>query len=158
MKLQFRRRKERIARAIEEAVRCRQLAIYDRDTGLMAEWYFILRCEEECYRAIRYKRPLALVFVEAVGEEYLNAAGEVVHWFNTKGRRADLRAQLGDASFAVLLPETDVDGAAKLARRLESAIPQIRTGISSHPYEGGNFDQLFAAAQSRLDGSMEQAA
>ena len=162
MIIQFRRRKETpselLTRAVEEADRGRQLAIYDRETGLMAKWYLILRCEEECYRSVRYKRPLTLVLVEAVGEDYLNTAAEVVHWFSTKGRRSDLRAHLGDGLFAVLLAETDVDGAAKLARRLESAIPQIRTGISSHPYEGGNFDQLLAAAQSRLDGSMEQAA
>ena len=162
MILQFRRRKETpselLTRAVEEADRGRQLAIYDRETGLMAKWYLILRCEEECYRAIRYKRPLTLVLVEAVGEDYLNTKAEVVHWFNTRGRRSDLRAHLGDGSFVVLLPETDIDGAAKLARRLESAIPHLRTAISSHPYEGGNFDQLLAAAQSRLDGTMEQAA
>ena len=162
MKIQFRRRKETpselLTRAVEEADHGRQLAIYDREMGLMAKWYLILRCEEECYRSVRYKRPLTLVLVEAVGEDYLNTAAEVVHWFSTKGRRSDLRAHLGDGLFAVLLAETDVDGAAKLARRLERAIPQIRTGISSHPYEGGNFDQLFAAAHSRLDGTMEQAA
>jgi GGDEF domain-containing protein len=158
MIIRFKRRKELLARAAEEAVRGRQLAIYDRATGLMAKWYLILRCEEECYRAIRYKRPLTLVLVEAVGDNYLNTAGELVHWFNTKGRRTDLRAQLGDGSFVVLLAETDVDGAAKLARRLEKAIPRIFTGIGSHPYDGGNFDQLLAAAQSRIDGSMEHAA
>ena len=162
MILQFRRRKETpselLTRAVEEADRGRQLAIYDRETGLMAKWYFILRCEEECYRSIRYKRPLTLVLVEAVGEDYLKTAAEVVHWFSNRGRRSDLRTHLGDGSFAVLLSETDVEGAAKLARRLESAIPHLRTGISSHPYEGGNFDQLLAAAQNRLGGTMEQAA
>ena len=108
-------------------------------------------------RAIRYKHPLTLVLVEAVGEDYLNTAGELVHWFNAKGRRTDLRAQLGDGSFVVLLVETDVDGAVKLARRLERAIPRIQTAVSSHPYEGGNFDQLLAAAQSQ-HGSPEPAA
>ena len=162
MKIQFRRRKETpselLTRAVEEADHGRQLAIYDREMGLMAKWYLILRCEEECYRSVRYKRPLTLVLVEAEGEDYLNTAAEVVHWFSTKGRRSDLRAHLGEGSFVVLLPETDVNGAAKLALRLESAMPQIRTAISSHPYEGGNFDQLLAAAQRRLDGTMEHAA
>ena len=160
--LPFRRRKETpselLDRAVQEADRGRQLAIYDRDTGLMAKWYLILRCEEECYRAIRYKRPLTLLLVEAVGDDYRSAAAGLVQWFDTKGRRSDLRTHLGHGSFAILLPETDVDGAATLARRLESAIPQIRTGISSHPYEGGDFDQLRASAQQRLDGMTEQAA
>ena len=56
MILPFRRKEtpsELLNRAVEEADRGRQLAIYDRDTGLMAKWYLILRCEEECYRAIR---------------------------------------------------------------------------------------------------------
>lgn len=162
MIIQFRRRKETpkelLDRAVEEADRGRQLAIYDRTTGLMAKWYLILRCGEECYRAIRYKRPLTLLLVEAVGEDYREVAAELVNWFNTKGRRSDLRAHLGEGLFAILLPETGVDGAATLARRLESAVSDIRTGIASHPYEGGNFDQLLANAKLRLQGALEQVA
>ena len=159
--LLFKRRRETpsevLTRKVEEADRG-QLAIYDRKTGLMAKWYFILRCEEECYRAVRYKRPLNLLLIEASGEDYRSTAVELVYWFKMRGRRSDLRAQVESASFAMLLTETSVDGATTLARRLERVIPHICTAISSHPYDGGNFDQLPASAQSRLNGKVGQAA
>ena len=41
---------EGLAKQVEEG---RKLAIYDRETGLYAYWYLVLRGEDECARAPR---------------------------------------------------------------------------------------------------------
>ena len=43
----------------------RQLAIYDRETGFYAYWYFSLRLQEEIARSDRHKEPFLLLLVEA---------------------------------------------------------------------------------------------
>ena len=140
-----------LSRAADQAQTGRQLALYDRETGLFAPWFFGLRCPEECYRAVRYGRPLTLLLVEvwAEGDEFSAAVGEVVRVLQA-GRRSDVASHLGAGRFAVLLPETDAEGAEVLASRLRAFAPVIATGTSSHPYDGGNQEQLIAAATLRL--------
>lgn len=140
-----------LEKAVREAQTGRQLALYDRETGLYAPWFFGLRCPEECYRAVRYNRPLTLLLIEvrAEGDDLYAAVGEVVNLLKA-GRRSDVASHLGGGRFAVLLPETDAEGAEILASRLQGFAPIIATGTSSPPYDGGNQEQLVAAATLRL--------
>lgn len=141
-----------LQRAVDEAKAGRKLALYDPETGLFAAWFFGLRCPEECYRAVRYGRPLTLLLIEVRNDEddFYSAVGPVVGELKA-GRRSDVASYLGAGRFAVLLPETDTAGAEILASRFEALAPGVITGIASHPYDGGNEEQLLACAQQRLE-------
>ena len=150
---------EALHRAAEGAELGRQLAIYEEDTRFLAKWYFILRCDEECYRADRYGRELALLLVQVtgVGDEFWDTANQVGDWLMMKGRKSDILAYLGNGQFAALLPETDVDGVCGLASRLLRAVSGLAFGISYHPDDGRNFEQLIESAEQRLDGAVDLA-
>lgn len=57
-------RRRLVDKAVQQAAEGRKLAIYERTTGLLAYWYLVMRGEEECARAARYKRPLSLLLIE----------------------------------------------------------------------------------------------
>ncbi len=140
-----------VDRAAAEASTARQLALYDPETGLFASWYFALRCPEECYRAVRYNRPLTLVLIEVRNDvdDFYTAVGPILTALKS-GRRSDIPTHLGAGLFALLLPETDTAGANVVAARYESLAHEVRTAIASHPYDGGNQEQLLAHAQKAL--------
>ncbi len=141
-----------LQRAADVAKAGRQLALYDPETGLFAAWFFRMRCQDECYRAVRYGRPLTLLLIEVRnnGDDFLSAVGYVLGDLRA-GRRTDVPSQLGAGRFAVLLPETDTAGAEALASRLEALAPGVFTVVASHPGDGGNQEQLLACAQQRMD-------
>ena len=163
MKLPLSGRKEDyhklLRKAAHQAQAGRELAVYDQETGLFAPWFFGLRCPEECYRAVRYRRPLTLLLIEVrtEGDNFDSAVDQVVRSLKA-GRRSDVPSHLGAGRFAVLLPETDAAAAEALTVRLEALAPGILTGISSHPYDGGNQKQLIVSAEQRLNSGNRLAA
>ena len=113
-------------------VRLRLLASHDSLTGALNRGAFEQRLEDELARSQRTGAPLALVvfdvdhfksindrFGHAAGDDALRDIGRAV---SGAMRRSDVFGRLGGEEFALLLPETDMAGAAvaadKLRRRL----------------------------------------
>jgi hypothetical protein len=151
MKLTFLRRRSLVLAGDEDDAR-RNRVFYARDAGLVTGWYLAQRCEEECYRAERYERPLALIIVEPQpGSDRRAVRGWIGEWLIVGVRMADIAAYLGAERYAILLPETDRARAAKLANRLRASVQQARTGVAAFPQDGHNFGELVAFAKSALD-------
>lgn len=117
-----------------------RLATTDPLTGLANRKGFLERCELEQARALRYFRPLSILMLDAdhfkkINDTHGHDAGDIVlkalaKVFNDVLRKTDLAARLGGEEFGILLPETDLPGAAYVAERL-------RVKIASQPVKAG---------------------
>lgn len=140
-----------VAKAASEAETGRKLVIYERTTGLFAYWYIAMRTEEECARAARYEMPFALAVVEpAAGSNEWALHGLLSDWLQANTRATDLASYAGNGRFLVLMVQTNEAAAVAVLERLRSQIANVETGLSVFPADGASFEELYAAAQSRL--------
>jgi diguanylate cyclase (GGDEF)-like protein len=148
-------------------------AITDELTELANRRYFMETLETELRRAERFEEPLALVFADIddfkrvndrfghhVGDEVLRAFADVVR---KRVRAIDLAARLGGEEFAVLLLETDLNGAEALAESLRAAVAALEVrvvggapvrvtasfGVAAYP-QTHSADELMTAADLAL--------
>jgi GGDEF domain-containing protein len=131
-----------------------RLAIYDRETGLLAYWYFSLRMEEEVVRCGRYGQTFSLLLLEAQTGRW--ASDDEKALFKMLGdsfRDSDLVAHLGNLRFIVLMTSTDAPGAMVVQERLEAdeQFRDISVGLASFPADGENSEQLLAALGASAD-------
>ena len=111
-------------------------AITDELTQLANRRRFTETLAVEVRRAERFGDPLALVLADLddfklINDQYGHQAGdEVLRRFSDvlreNVRDFDLPVRYGGEEFAVLLPETGLDGAEQLARRLQNALLRLR--------------------------------
>jgi len=129
----------------------RKLVIYERETGLFAHWYIALRCEEECYRAQRYQRPLSLGVIEpsSTGDSWA-ISEKLAPALQDRLRKADLPGYLGTARYVLIMPETDLEGAEEVIQRIRNDVEDIQGGVASFPHDGLTFDHLYEIAARRL--------
>ncbi len=138
-------------RTMQQIGEGRKLVIYDQETGLYAPWYIELRCEEECYRSVRYKLPFTLLVLQPGPEaDVWTLRGQLADWLRRQRRRSDIPGHLDDGRFILLMSETEVDGARRFIQRLREAVPGIEIAMSRHIEDGANFEQLVSAAAERL--------
>jgi len=140
--LQLRKEKERaeaLAKELQEAnERLRDLAFKDGLTGLYNHRYFQELMDREIHRSTRYNRPISLIMIDIDhfkqindtfghqrGDQVLKQIGRIIT--NTI-RTSDIASRYGGEEFAVVLPETELKGAAVLAER-------IRKNIESCPFD-----------------------
>lgn len=111
-------------------------SLHDDLTGLYNTRYFWQRLKEEQAFAVRHQRPLALLIGDidlfkrvndtwghAVGDRVLAAvAGAMLEC----RRRGDTLARVGGEEFAVILPETDLAEARRVAERLREGVAALR--------------------------------
>ncbi len=159
------------ARVYEAA---RNLADRDPLTGFFNHRYLHERLSEEVVRAIRTRRPLAVVMLDLddfklVNDTFGHLYGDRVLVYAAETIRASLRAsdvaaRYGGDEFALILPETSVHDAASVAERILAAfrihpfMTDGRTplpvgtsiGIATHPTDGRTATELIAAADSGL--------
>jgi len=108
------------------------LAHTDPLTGLANRRRLMEQFEREFRRALRYGRPLSLVYLDLDGFKTINdhfghMFGDEVLQGVAKAmlavlRATDLLARVGGEEFALLLPETGLDGAANVANKLRRAL------------------------------------
>ena len=132
------------------------------------------RLEEEVERARRYERPLTLLrFVFDGLDELAEKAGrhqvevflrKVTAVVRGQIRGPDILAGYGDASIAVLLPETEYHVAVATQMRIasrvsklrpahdgdDSAIPHLLLGAATCPDDAESAQELIAVAEARL--------
>jgi diguanylate cyclase (GGDEF)-like protein len=117
------------ARRFREA---RQLADLDALTGLHNRRYFHETLTREVARAHRYERSLALVVFDlddfkAINDRIGHLAGDAVlaeasDRVREVVRSADVACRVGGDEFAVIMPESAIDDADQLYKRLEHAV------------------------------------
>ena len=136
--------------AIENARRfreARQLADLDALTGLHNRRYFHETLARECARAHRYERKLSLIVFDLddfkeINDRIGHLAGDTVlaeaaERVRDVVRTADIACRVGGDEFAVILPESSLNDADQLYRRIQNA-------ISSRPLGQGG--KLFLSA------------
>lgn len=106
----------------------REMALTDPLTGVANRRNFFARAKEEFGRARRHGRPLSILMLDMdhfkrINDRYGHARGDLVlnafcDGCRTLLRDVDLFARTGGEEFAVLLPETTLDGARVIAERL----------------------------------------
>jgi diguanylate cyclase (GGDEF)-like protein/PAS domain S-box-containing protein len=122
--------------------RLEQLAMTDELTGLLNRRSFFNRGAEEIRRSLRYHSPLSLLMVDiddfkVVNDTYGHDAGDrmlrcVADTFLHNIRDIDVLARLGGEEFGILLPNTDIADATKLAERLRLAIEKTSCAVQGH--------------------------
>ncbi len=118
----------------------RRLFREDRLTGVASRAAFYERLALELERMDRHGRPMSLLFLDLddfkrVNDERGHPAGDralarVGRLLLSVVRKVDLCARLGGDEFAILMPETGIDDADAVARRVREAVEQEFAGES----------------------------
>jgi diguanylate cyclase (GGDEF)-like protein len=157
----------------------RNLADRDPLTGFFNHRYLHERLSEEVVRAIRTRRPLSVVMLDLddfklVNDTFGHVYGDrvlahVADLIRSTLRQSDVAARYGGDEFALILPETDHDDAARAAERILAAFRAspfaaegrqpfpvgASIGIASHPYDGRTATELIAVADAGLYGAKD---
>ncbi|HLK16239.1 MAG TPA: diguanylate cyclase [Fimbriimonadaceae bacterium] len=113
-----------------------ELASTDNLTGLANQRTFASRMKVEVQRSRRHSRPLSLILLDVdwfkqyndefghpAGDEVLRQIGVILQ---SHARAGDTAARYGGEEFAIILPETEGEGAVTMAQRLRTAIESAR--------------------------------
>ena len=113
----------------------RYLSSHDALSGMPNRRHFFEQTGRELARCRRHARPLSLILFDldhfksvndsrghAAGDAVIRAVGDLC---GRSQRGHDFAARIGGEEFTVLLPETDLDGAAIVAERLRRALEHM---------------------------------
>ena len=111
-----------------------KLATVDGMTGLYVHRYFQVRFKEEFSRAQRYNKNISALMTDIdhfkkFNDTYGHQCGDMVlshvaRIVRETIRNIDIAARYGGEEFAVALPETDAEGAYKLAERIRKNVEE----------------------------------
>ncbi|WP_348770886.1 diguanylate cyclase [Niveispirillum sp. SYP-B3756] len=131
---------ERTHELMEANAKLERLASIDSLTGIMNRRCFMEHALQECERAGRYHRQLSLLLIDLdrfklVNDNHGHAAGDTVIRQAVERAASVLRsndciARYGGEELVVLLPETELDMAERVAERVRQAI-----GATPIPHE-----------------------
>lgn len=163
---------------LRQRERMRRLANIDPLTGVYNRRHFMETGASEFDRARRYSHPLSVLMIDIdkfkaindrwghlVGDKTIQALSRAV---SAAIRGQDVPARLGGEEFSVILPETDLDGAATIAERLRATIEatdqvvaedgrvvRFTASIGVAALDGD--DRSFEAVQNRADKALYRA-
>jgi diguanylate cyclase (GGDEF)-like protein len=120
----------------DELTRVRLLSLTDELTGLPNRRAFLRRLEDEVARVQRYGFPMSLALIDLdkfkeVNDKYGHAGGDEVLRVYSKNilsifRHHDLVARYGGEEFAVLLPNTEREGALRAFSKVKQRCAETR--------------------------------
>jgi diguanylate cyclase (GGDEF)-like protein len=146
----------------------RQLAVSDSLTGLGNYRRLVDALEGEIQRSRRTGRPFSLLLFDLDGLKKLNdnyghligskALCRVANVLRVNSRTIDTAARYGGDEFALILPETDMNAAQEVARRIcdcvarDGELPPISVsaGIAAYTQDGETLEALVGAADQTL--------
>jgi diguanylate cyclase (GGDEF)-like protein len=110
----------------------RALATCDSLTGAANRRYFVELAQKERERSLRHGSPLSLCLFDAdyfkrINDNHGHVAGDhvlsaIAQSAQSVLRTSDVLGRLGGEEFAVLLPDTDLEGALVVAERVRAAV------------------------------------
>ena len=109
-------------------------SIYDLETSFCAEWYFLLRVEQEVSRTKRNGQTLGLLLLESQRTPSATLRNQLLLSLERVFRTADLVGRLDDSRFAVLLVDCSDDGTGEARRRLLQLVGQHTVRVESAVY------------------------
>jgi diguanylate cyclase (GGDEF)-like protein len=138
-------------------------AMFDHLTGIENRRAFEETLDREWYRAMRDMQMLSLVIADidnfklcndtyghAVGDQVLKAIAALLEQRIRRGN--DLVARIGGEEFAIILPDTDLDGAVTLVESIRADIEKL---ASAHNHEIPRVTMSFGAASIMPDESLD---
>lgn len=140
----------------EENSYLQEAVIRDHLTGLYNHNHFYLHLDEDFMRASRYRTSLSLIMMDIdhfkeINDTHGHRAGDMVlrelaGFIRKAVRKSDVLARYGGEEFAMILPNTDLAGAADEAERLRRLVESYRfrdfpdisvtlsLGVASYPH------------------------
>ncbi len=165
-----------LARLVVDELELRKLAAVDSLTGAMTGRAFVMETKKEVAKARRYEHELGCIMFDldhfkAVNDTYGHAAGDqvlrsVTALCLTELRSADVLARVGGEEFAIMLPETSMEGALQVAEKLRLRLAALPVAYGGQPIPvTASFgvtallpsDELFSSALKRADRALYQA-
>ena len=130
------RQLENVLRETQELKeRYQSLAMVDALTGLYNRRFFFSEGALLVARALRYRHTATFViidldFFKRVNDRYGHGMGDqvlkdVADTLRSRLRETDILARIGGEEFAVILPETGIDGATELTERLRKSVRDL---------------------------------
>lgn len=140
--IRLKRERDRLRSSAEEATAradiAQERAMTDALTGLLNRYGLQHVLAREHAEARRYGRPLSCLMIDldnfkSANDRYGHAAGDqalqqVAGVLREVVRKADTVFRYGGEEFLVLLPETDLEGAAALAEKIRSTVASRQLG------------------------------
>ncbi|MBN1522353.1 MAG: GGDEF domain-containing protein [Candidatus Aureabacteria bacterium] len=123
--------------------------------------YFVQRLKEELFRCKRYHLKLCLIMLDidhfkSFNDTYGHLAGnyilrEVAKIFTTNTRITDIISRYGGEEFAILMTETGINDAVKIAEKIREAIQDF-----PFEYDGEQLHVTVSIGLSEWDGADEE--
>lgn len=121
-----------------------KMSITDELTGLYNRRYFIDHLDMEWRRGIRSQEPLALIFLDIdyfkqyndfyghlVGDECLKSIATTLQ--HSLQRTTDMATRYGGEEFCILLPNTSLSGALKVATQIQANVQRLQIAHADSP-------------------------
>ncbi len=140
MATQVNSRTQELQNSLEETetlkTKYQALSVIDDLTQIYNRRYFFSEVPSALARAIRYKQPLSVLFIDldyfkSINDNYGHEVGDdvlkdVAFVLSNQSRKGDILARMGGEEFAMVIPNTDIDGIQLLAERTKESVSGLK--------------------------------